>query len=92
MLLSVKAILGCPNAKGMFSCFDNEPLHGTPSQDYDIQIKNVVFVRYLFPLHILTLDRSIEYHCLSKLNKEVDVMSNRNCLFPNRHRRSNLFS
>lgn len=67
MLLSVKAILGCPNAKGMFSCFDNEPLHETPSQDYDIQIKNVV-VRYLSSLHILTLDLSIEYHCLSKLN------------------------
>lgn len=80
MLLSVKAILRCSNAKEMFSCFDNKPLHRTPSQDYAIQIKNVVF-RYLSSLHILTLNRSIERRCLSKLNQEVDVIANKNCFF-----------
>lgn len=76
-MLSVKAILRCSNAKGIFSCFGNK-LHWTPSQDYAIQIKNVVF-RYLSSLHILTLNRSIERRCLSKLNQEVDVISNKNC-------------
>lgn len=57
MLLSVKAILRRSNAKRMFSCFDNKPLHGTPSQDYDMQIKNVVFCD-LSSLHILMLNRS----------------------------------